>query len=195
MRTRAPNPEAARGAIHAFLEALGYEVSGELERTPARTAELWIDRLTAAESRSLADIVRDGVCAGRGDAPVSVLDIGVHMICPHHLTVAMGRAHVAYTPRGRILGFGAVADLVEVATGRMVLQEDATSAIAQALVSELGAAAAVACVQATHPCHNVLHPRSNEAQALTWASAGEAEEAERLRTLLLAGLGHGAPRS
>jgi GTP cyclohydrolase I len=120
---------------------------------------------------------------------VSLLDLGVQLVCPHHLTVAFGRAHVAYVPGARVAGFGALARLVAACAARVALQEEVTSAIAEALVEHFGARAAVAVIEATHPCHNVLHPRSHGARAVTWASAGEARAKRQLARELRAALG------
>jgi GTP cyclohydrolase I len=168
-----------RAAFAELTSALGVPPDPELARTPARAADLWANHLLAGEGVDLASTLGDAA-PSRSTAPVSLFGLGVHLVCPHHLTVAFGRAHVAYVPGGRIVGFGALARLVDAATSRLTLQEDATVAVATTLVEALGASAAVAVIDAVHPCHNVLHARSHGAHAVTWASQGAPAAARRL---------------
>jgi len=183
--TKAPrrDPKATSAAIQALLESLGVPLVGEMKGTPKRVAALWHEHLLAAEGSD------PGQALGRGSptkakAPVTLLNIGVHLVCPHHLTVAFGLAHVAYVPNGRAAGFGAIAKLVRAATARMILQEDAGQLIADTLVEKLGAHAAVAFIDAVHPCHNVPYGRSHRAEAATWGAAGEPHAAKELRDLI-----------
>ena len=172
-------------AFAELLEALGGSDGPEFARTPARATSLWLEHLLAGEGTDLATELGRG---HRSDsaAPISVLDVGVHLVCAHHLTVAFGRAHVAYAPQGRVVGFAALARLIRACTARFVLHEEASQNIATALVTHLPAAAAVACIEAVHPCHNVMQPRSHGARAIGWAQAGRPGPARQLRQLLAA---------
>jgi GTP cyclohydrolase IA len=108
----------------------------------------------------------------------------VHLVCPHHLTVALGHAHLAYLPRGRVVGFGALTRLARALTARLVLQEDATRELAEALVAGIDAGAAAAMIEAAHPCHSVAHAGAHDAQAVTFATAGDERSARRLEQAL-----------
>lgn len=185
--------EALEAAFTQLLLAAGREPTGEFAETPARAAELWDAQLLAGVERSFEDLFDEVIVDPDRTDPISMLDMGVHLVCPHHLTISFGQAHVAYHPAGKIVGFGTLAELVERATARLVLQEEATDDIARVLQEQLGARAAVAAIEATHPCHNVPHARSHGARALSWATAGDSAIAEDLKELVLAGIRHGAP--
>jgi len=186
-RRRAPTPSRKRpidrrrlrAAFAELTAALGVPRDPELARTADRATELWAQHLLAGEGVELASTLGEATPSASA-APVSLFGLGVHLVCPHHLTVAFGHAHVAYVPGGRIVGFGALARLVAAATSRLTLQEEATDAVARTLVDALGARAAIAVIDAVHPCHNVLHARSHRAHAVTWASRGEPAAARRL---------------
>lgn len=186
-RRRPPTPSHAgrvserrlRAAFAELTAALGMPLDPELRRTPDRAAELWARHLVAGTGIDLASTLGE-TAQSASTAPVSLFGLGVHLVCPHHLTVAFGQAHVAYVPGGRIVGFGALARLVAAATSRLTLQEQATELVAATLVGHLGARAAVAVIDAVHPCHNVLHARSHRAHAVTWAATGEPAAARRL---------------
>lgn len=177
----------AERAFAALLRALGAKPEGDLRHSPGRAADLWTQHLLAGEGADL------GKALGRGIAhacrtPVVIADMGVHLVCPHHLTVAFGKAHLAYLPGGRIAGLGALSTAARLCTSRFILQEQATQDLAAALVEHLDAVAAVALIEATHPCHNVPHGRSHEARAVTWGHAGSAEALPELRAGVLAAL-------
>lgn len=199
MQAKPSDPRAATISrlTRELLQALGHEATGDLARTPERVAELWTEHLV----RPLGDIeslLTKGLVPADDQTisqPTAIVDMGVHMVCPHHLTVAFGRAHVAYVPGTQVLGFGTISELAARMTSRLVLQERATQDIAEALVRYAGAQAAVAALQATHPCHNVGHPRSHDAQAVTWAFVGDVKHQEALReTVRLALHQTNAPR-
>ncbi|MEM6731624.1 MAG: GTP cyclohydrolase I, partial [Myxococcota bacterium] len=167
---------------------VGQRPEGEFAETAARAAELWDAQLLAGTKAPLRDALGDTIEDDARTDPVSMLDMGVHLVCPHHLTISFGMAHVAFEPQGKIVGFGGLAHLVERATARLVLQEEATQDIATTLRETLGAKAAVAAIEATHPCHNVPNARSHGARALTVARSGDEDAAKRLETLIIAAI-------
>ncbi|HZH03172.1 MAG TPA: GTP cyclohydrolase I, partial [Myxococcaceae bacterium] len=144
-RPNAARQAAVRKATSALLLGLGVRTTGDWKQTPARVASLWTDQLLAGEQLDPAEVL-GGAMRHRGRTPVAVRDIGLHMVCPHHLTVALGRAHVAYAPEDRLAGLGQLSDLVKACTARFVLQEEAVQDICDALVEHLHARAAVATI-------------------------------------------------
>ena len=175
--------KAVENAVSELIKALGHEISGELEATPSRVTELWLEHLLKGHETDLNALTLSTSPSDSQDY-ISLVDIGIHMVCPHHLTIGFGRAHVAYAPQGELTGFGSISELVSVCTQRLILQEDSASLIAQTLVNKIDALAAVAVLDATHPCHNVLHPRAHESRAISWARAGDEETAARLEATL-----------
>jgi GTP cyclohydrolase IA len=175
-------------AIALLLQSFGREAAGDLARTPARAAKLWHEHLLRGEGVVPADALGPGF-ASSSRSPVVMTNVAIHLVCPHDLTVGLGEAHVAYAPGGRLASFGALVRLIEACTCRLVLQEDASDTIASTLVASLGARAAVAVIEAAHPCHNVPRPRAHGSRAMTWAEAGRASEARRLTTLMRDRLG------
>jgi len=175
-------------AFADLMTALGKTPTGALASTPLRAAILWTEHLVPSAKPNLSRLFRSSPRA-RHHGPVILRELGVHLVCPHHLTIAFGQACIAYCPGKSLAGFGAIARLVEQATGGFVLQEEAARLVAEALVAHLGATAAVVLIEAKHPCHNVTHPRSHKAVAETWAQAGDRREAIQLRTLVLRGAG------
>lgn len=181
--TNDPKNAALDQAIRDFLTALGQPVTGELAETPERVTDLWQNHLLKGYRFDFANFA-SRTSPTDSTSPVVLTDIGVHLVCPHHLTIAFGKAHLAYQPNGKIAGLGALSDLVGGCTARLVLQEDATNHVANALVESIGATAAVVLLDATHPCHNVLHPRSHDSRTITSGKSGNPNSWDELTALL-----------
>ncbi len=170
-------------AVHQLLAAMDIEVSGECAQTPERVAELWADHLLVSQDRDPEDI-KLTLSPAPNRTPVSLVNIGIHLVCPHHLTIAFGKAHICYEPGEHVVGFGALTRLMEHCTQRLNLQEDATALAARLLHERLQARAVCVVIDAMHPCHNILHTRGHNARAITWGHAGDAEAAQRLEEKL-----------
>jgi len=77
--------------------------------------------------------VRGSVFEQEYDEMVLVRDIELYSLCEHHLLPFVGRAHVAYLPRGRVIGLSKIPRLVDLFARRLQVQERLTVQIAQAL--------------------------------------------------------------
>jgi GTP cyclohydrolase I len=174
-------------AFEDLLTALGASPRGALAGSPKRAAALWAEHLLAGEHEDLGRIIGKGMKT-KHRTPVAVTGVGMHLVCPHHLTVAFGAAHVAYAPAGKLVGLGTLTRLVRACTARFVLQEEAGQLVADALVEHLGAEAAAVLIVAEHPCHNITEPRAHRAKAATWAQAGRARAVGELKSLILCSL-------
>ena len=170
-------------AVKQLLAAMDIEVSGECAQTPERVAELWADHLLVSQENDPGDIQLT-LSPAPNSTPVSLVNIGVHLVCHHHLTIAFGKAHICYEPGEHVVGFGALTKLLEHCTQRLNLQEDATAMAANILQEKLQARAVCVVIDARHPCHNILHTRGHDARAITWSHAGDLEAARRLEEKL-----------
>ncbi len=170
-------------AVEQLLTAMDIEVSGECAQTPERVAELWTDYLLVSQDNDPGDIHLT-LSPAPNSTPVSLVNIGVHLVCPHHLTIAFGKAHICYEPGEHVVGFGALTKLIEHCTQRLNLQEDATAMAANILQEKLQARAVCVVIDARHPCHNIIHTRGHDARAITWSHAGDPEAARRLEEKL-----------
>ena len=147
---------AAANAIDAFLRAIGRDAAQEpdLVGTGARVADAFIDELCAGYAVDARALVENhAMDAGTGASSiVLVRDIPVVTTCPHHLLPAVGTADVALSPKSRIVGIGAVGELLDVHARRLTLQEH----IGERVVDDLDAVLApewVACrILLSHGC-------------------------------------------
>ena len=188
--------ERAAQAIEAFLRALGHDAErdAQLRGTGARVAALWAEDLIDGYDVDVDSIFSEAIEATRRPPIVVVKGIATHVVCPHHLTFGAGHADVAYLPDDRVLGLGEVARVVDAICHRLVLQEDATRAVADAFVDRLGARGAACALKLRHGCLAHHAPKKRGASVTTLALAGSCEDGED-RTLAVAALVMEGPRA
>jgi GTP cyclohydrolase I len=183
---------AAAAAIEAFLKALGHDPGTEpaLRGTGARVSALFDDELLDGYRVDLRALLGDGIALepGQGFPIVAVQRLGTHVVCPHHLTLGVGRAAVVYLPGDRVVGLGALGQLVDACTHRLTLQEDAGQAIAHALMEHVGARGAGCMLALRHGCLEHHGARKRGAIVRTVSLAGSFDHAGKDRDLALAAL-------
>jgi GTP cyclohydrolase I len=173
--------EAAR-AIDAFLRALGHppESNPELEHTGRLVAHAFHHELLAGHRLDPAEILADTIPSESRDLIV-VREIDVSCICPHHLLPASGVVHVGYLPDGKLAGLGALARLVRCFAQRLTLQETLCERVADALMEQLGAAAAGCIAELSPACLTCRGERPARAHAVSLATRGRMANEPALR--------------
>jgi len=179
--------DAAAAAVARFMDALlpaGERRAPDLRETPARVAEAFRRELLDGYGRDPARILAGGIPHRGGDL-VAVTGIDFHAVCPHHLLPYRGVAHVAYVPRGRVVGFGALAQLVDCFAHRLVIEEALARQVAGSLVRHLRARGAACVLDAEHLCLTVRGERRRDARAHAQAFAGTLERDRALQRRVL----------
>src|SRR5262249_16590540 len=72
--------------------------------------------------------------------------------CEHHLAPIIGRAWVAYIPKGRVVGISKLARVVDIYAKRLQIQEKMTAQIANTINDVLQTQGVGAIIKATHHC-------------------------------------------
>jgi GTP cyclohydrolase I len=125
---------------------------------------------------------------------VLVRDIPLASLCEHHLLPFIGKAHVAYAPRGRVVGLSKLARLIEGYARRPQLQEQLTAQIADALYEDLGSQGSMVVIEAEHLCMTMRGVQKPGSTTVTLAARGIYEEQEALRAEVMALISQGAVR-
>jgi GTP cyclohydrolase IA len=160
-------------AVTAMMTAAGIDMESEHVRSSAQTVrELWQQRLLDGYDGDPADALGSGFADARRDV-VIMSGITVHGMCPHHLLPFRGVAHLAYLPGGRLYGFGGLTRLVDAVCHRLVYQEWATDAIANALVTHGYARGAACVIEAEQLCQLIGEVRRGDERVVTQSFAGE----------------------
>lgn len=179
--------QAAAAAIDAFLRALGHDTDPALVGTGARVASLYADELLDGYRLEPKVILGEGIVAT--SSPLVILErLSTHVVCPHHLTIGRGYASVIYQPRDRVVGLGAIAQLVDACTHRLVLQEDAGADVANALCRHLPARGAACVLSLRHGCLEHHGEKKTGALVRTIAMAGSFLDDTSDRSLALAAI-------
>jgi GTP cyclohydrolase IA len=151
-----PGDEDADDPIAPLIERLIREIGEDPERegllhTPGRVADSFRFLLSGYQ-RNVADVINGAVYAEAYEEMVLVRDIDVYSLCEHHLLPFYGKAHVAYLPRGRIVGLSKLPRIVDVFARRLQVQERLTTQIANALDEALDPYGVAVVIDASHLC-------------------------------------------
>jgi len=117
---------------------------------------------------------------------ILIRDIAFISFCEHHLLPFVGKAHVAYRPRGRVVGLSKVPRVVDVLSRRPQLQERLTTDLADLLHRELDAQGVAVMVEATHSCMTIRGVSKPGSSCWTFAMRGVYETDPALRAEVLA---------
>ena len=94
-------------------------------------------------------------------------NISVQSHCEHHMAPIIGKAHVAYIPKDRVVGLSKLARVVEVFSKRLQTQERLTMQIAKTLMSALDAKGVAVPIDAAHQCMTMRGIKKEKATTIT----------------------------
>ena len=94
-------------------------------------------------------------------------NISVQSHCEHHMAPIIGKAHVAYIPRDRVVGLSKLARVVEVFSKRLQTQERLTVQIANTLMESLDAKGVAVTIDSTHQCMTMRGIKKEQATTVT----------------------------
>ena len=158
-------------AVREILIAVGEDPDREgLLETPARVARMYAEMFSGLHSDPAEHLRR--VFTEKYDEVVVVRDISFNSMCEHHLLPFMGKAHIGYIPRGKVLGLSKLARVVECVSRRPQVQERMTEEIAKLLESELQPKGVAVVVEATHSCMTIRGVRKPGSFCVTSAMKG-----------------------
>jgi GTP cyclohydrolase I len=142
-----------------------------LKKTPHRVAKALRD-LTSGYREDPLEILRSALFDVDHSEIVLVRDIDFSSLCEHHMLPFLGKAHVAYLPRGKVVGLSKLARVVDTFARRLQVQERMTTQIAKALQEALDPAGVAVVIEATHMCMAVRGVRKPAAVTVTSAMFG-----------------------
>jgi len=148
-----PSREEAERAVRTLLRWAGDDPSREgLVDTPKRVAAAY-EEFFAGYAEDPEDLLRRTFEEVEGyDEMVLLRDIRLESHCEHHMVPIIGKAHVAYLPRNRVVGISKLARVVDAFARRLQIQETMTAQIANAINDVLEPKGVAVVIEAAHQC-------------------------------------------
>jgi GTP cyclohydrolase I len=172
-------------AVREILLAIGEDPDREgLRETPARVARLYAE-VFAGLHQDPRELLQKKFTQ-KYDEMVLVKDIRFAGVCEHHLLPFFGKAHIAYLPKGTIVGLSKLARVVEALARRPQVQERMTEDLADLLMSELDATGVAVILEATHTCMTIRGVRKPDSVCTTSAMRGVFRDNHSTRGELMA---------
>jgi GTP cyclohydrolase I len=153
--------------------------------TPARVARS-MEALTEGYRIDPRDVVGDALFDVEYDDMVLVRDIELYSLCEHHLLPFFGRAHVAYIPRGQVVGLSKIPRLVDVFARRLQVQERLTREIAECVQELLDPLGVGVVIEASHLCMMMRGVEKQQSTTRTSTLLGQLRDDDRARAEFLA---------
>ena len=148
-----PSREEAEAAVRTLIRWAGDDPGREgLRATPARVVRAYEEWFAGYNDDPREYLKRTFEETGGYDEVVVLRDIRFESHCEHHLAPVIGRVHIGYLPRNRVVGISKLARLVEVFARRLQIQEKMTAEIAACLDAVLKPHGVAVVAEGTHQC-------------------------------------------
>ena len=148
-----PSRAEAETAIRTLIRWAGDDPDREgLRATPARVARAYEEWFAGYNDDPREYLKRTFEETGGYDEVVVLRDIRFESHCEHHMAPIIGRVHIGYLPRNRVVGISKLARLVDVYAKRLQIQEKMTAQIANTINEVLKPQGVGVIIKATHHC-------------------------------------------
>lgn len=159
-------------AVRKTLASIGEDPDREgLQRTPERVARMY-DELTAGYHINPTQLINDALFDVDYSEMVIVKDIDFYSLCEHHMLPFFGKAHVAYIPKGKVLGLSKIPRIVDMFARRLQVQERMTQQIADFIDETLHPHGVAVVVEGAHMCSMMRGVKKANATMVTSALLG-----------------------
>jgi len=152
-RPAKPSRAEAEAAVRTLIRWAGDDPDREgLRSTPARVTRAYEEWFAGYNDDPREYLKRTFEETGGYDEVVVLRDIRFESHCEHHIAAIIGRVHIGYLPRNRVVGISKLARLVEVYARRLQIHEKMTAEIASCLDTVLKPHGVAVVTEATHQC-------------------------------------------
>lgn len=175
-----------RKATKDILEAIGENPNRpDLKKTPERVADMYEEIFSGIKKDPSGEL--EVFLSEKHDEIVLLRGIPLYSVCEHHLLPFIGRAHVAYVPKGnRVTGLSKIARVVDILSKRPQVQERLTTEIADVLMRRLKPRGVMVVVEAEHLCMSMRGVKKAGVLTVTSAVRGIFKENQKTRAETLA---------
>jgi len=153
--TKPVNESSLNTMEHAYrdiISAIGEDLSRPgLVDTPLRAAKA-MQFLTRGYDQDVDKVINNALFPSSSEEMVIVKNIELYSMCEHHMLPFIGKCHVAYLPKGKVIGLSKIARIVDMYARRLQIQENLTKEIAEVIIQKTDAAGAAVIIEAQHMC-------------------------------------------
>jgi len=173
-------------ATEMLLKAVGENLRRPgIKRTPKRVAEMYEEILGGTMLNPEKEL--EVIFEKEHDEIILLKGIPLYSICEHHLLPFIGKAHVAYIPRGnRVTGLSKLARVVDILARRLQVQEQLTTDIADVVMKKLKPKGVMVVIEAEHLCMSMRGVKKPGVLTATSAVRGIFRKNQKTRTEAMA---------
>lgn len=181
-------------SINNILLAVGEDPERDgLKRTPDRIARMYHELLAGYRIDPKA-MINDALFDVHYDEMVIVKDIEFYSLCEHHMLPFIGRAHVAYIPKGKVIGLSKIPRIVDMFARRLQVQERMTRQIADFINELLHPLGVAVVLEALHMCSMIRGVKKHDARMTTSTMLGGYRNNMATRMEFLESIARGSER-
>lgn len=185
-----PSVEEAREAVRTLLRYAGEDPTREgLIDTPKRVVKSFDEFYKGYRQDPHEYLSRTFEEVSGYDEMVVLRDIPFESHCEHHMAPIIGRAHVGYLPKNKVVGISKLARVVETYAKRLQVQEKMTAEIADCIQDILEPYGVGVVIQATHECMSTRGVNKHGVSMVTSRMVGAFRKDEKTRREFLAVVG------
>jgi GTP cyclohydrolase I len=185
MKKKSINTKKIASAVRMMLQAIGEDPRRDgLRETPERVARMYEEIFGQPDEDPRVSLSKQ--FDEQHHEMVLVKDIPFFSMCEHHLMPFFGKAHVAYIPKGHVVGISKLARVVEAFARHPQVQERLTSQIADLIVEELQPQGVAVVCEAVHTCMTMRGVKKPGAVVVTSAMRGAFERRPATRAEVMA---------
>ena len=185
-----PSRDEAESAVRILLEYAGEDSTREgLLETPKRVVKSYEEFYKGYSQDPREYLSRTFEEVNGYDEMVVLKDIPFESHCEHHMAPIIGKVHVGYLPRNKVVGISKLARVVDTYAKRLQVQEKMTAQIADCIQDILEPYGVGVVVQATHECMSTRGVHKHGISMVTSRMAGAFREDEKTRREFLAVVG------
>jgi len=174
-----------QSSIEQILHEVGEDPNREgLLKTPERV-EKSLKFLTSGYKTDIHKLVNDALYSENYNEMVIVKDIDVYSLCEHHMLPFFGKCHVAYLPKGKIIGLSKVPRLIDAYSRRLQVQERLTTEIAQCINNIVKPDGVAVVIDAVHLCMSMRGVEKQNSYTTTSSMLGCFKDDARTRSEFL----------
>jgi GTP cyclohydrolase IA len=171
--------------VREMIVRLGEDPNREgLSATPERVHRAY-EFLVKGYKEDPEEMLQKALFTVTYDEMVIVKDIEMFSLCEHHMLPFFGKVHVAYIPKGKVIGLSKIPRLIEIFSRRLQIQERLTTQIAETIQKAIQPQGVGVVIEARHLCMMMRGVEKQHSAAVTSSMLGCFRDEQETRTEFL----------